>query len=195
VFELGQPAFKGQFCIDKPSNLSTGALFLAAQRKTWGDKKWFSGICRRVTTSLGPQPREPSLFVVDNCDIAAAIPLVGTRRVVPGFFTQRNELPLCGYMLSPLETEPRAMDCFRAAVASGAPAEFVLTASRSDSGQVAQWFRVLRQGTFEVLTNTLSRAGASTTSSWIKQSCTRLDVPADNTPPLAITTIDCQVVN
>jgi ABC-type Fe3+ transport system substrate-binding protein len=41
VYELAEPAFKGQFCIDKPSNLSTGALFLAAQRKVWGDKKWF----------------------------------------------------------------------------------------------------------------------------------------------------------
>lgn len=42
IHELAQPAFKGQFCIDQPSNLSTGALFLAAQRKNWGDKKWFA---------------------------------------------------------------------------------------------------------------------------------------------------------
>jgi ABC-type Fe3+ transport system substrate-binding protein len=42
ILELAEPAFKGQFCIDKPANLSTGALFLAAQRKNWGDKKWFA---------------------------------------------------------------------------------------------------------------------------------------------------------
>jgi len=41
VYDLADPSFKGQFCIDRPSNLSTGALFLAAQRKNWGDKKWY----------------------------------------------------------------------------------------------------------------------------------------------------------
>jgi len=40
IYEFAKPAFKGQFAIDRPANLGTGALFLASGRKAWGDKKW-----------------------------------------------------------------------------------------------------------------------------------------------------------
>jgi ABC-type Fe3+ transport system substrate-binding protein len=42
IYELAKPTFKGNFAIDRPSNLGTGALFLASHRKLWGDKKWYA---------------------------------------------------------------------------------------------------------------------------------------------------------
>jgi ABC-type Fe3+ transport system substrate-binding protein len=41
IYELMKPTYKGNLSIDRPANLGTGALFLASQRKAWGDKKWF----------------------------------------------------------------------------------------------------------------------------------------------------------
>lgn len=121
------------------------------------------------------------------------MPAQETRRALPPFFSMRDELPLCGFVLSPLDSVPGAVDCFRSAVAAGTPAERAATASKSDSGRVVHWYRVLRPGSFEALTNTQSRAGAVTTSAWVRQSCMRLAMPPDNAPPLAITT-ECQIV-
>ncbi|MEO8697260.1 MAG: hypothetical protein ABI658_27395 [Acidimicrobiales bacterium] len=163
-------------------------------KDNFGEKTWYVSICRRATTSIGsPAGLDASFFAVDGCEQASSIPAQEAPRALPTFFSKRDELPLCGYILSPLDSVPGAVDCFRAALAAGTPAELVVTAARSDSGRVVHWFRVLRQGSFEVLTNTQSRTSSATTSAWVKQSCTRLAMPSDNAPPLTITT-ECQVV-
>jgi hypothetical protein len=76
---------------------------------------------------------------------------------------------------------------------SGSPAELVVTAARNENQIVVHWLRVVRHGSFDMLTNSHSRNGTAVTSSWTKQVCTRLEVPAVDVAPLRIVS-ECRVV-
>jgi hypothetical protein len=162
-------------------------------KDNFGDKYWYAMTCRRLTTDLLRAAPDPTLYFADGCELVDPVPLPEAHRALPRFFAERQELPTCGFVLSPIELARVATDCFRAAIASGSPAELVVTEAHDENQIVVHWLRVVRPGSFEMYTTTRSGIGTAATTMWTKQVCTRLEVPAVDVAPLRIVS-ECRVV-